>query len=159
MGFSWSLLFCQHTVTQEAEQSLNDPSSTLLRDRRPPVVFQAQVGPRGVEVAGHAHYIYVDNLGVASGRRDTTEAGLDRAVAGLEGHGLLTHEKSVETVASPLGVCWNGDQLHTALTAKRFWRVTQAVRFALSRRAVLGWCWEIWVGHLTFCGLLVRDAL
>ena len=41
----------------------------------------------------------------------------------------------------------------------RFWRVTQAVRFALSRRAMPGRTWDLFVGHLTFCGLVVRDVL
>ena len=34
-----------------------------------------------------------------------------------------------------------------------------AVRYALSRRAVPGWEWEILFGHLTFCFLVNRDAL
>ena len=34
MGFSWSLLFCQHVVSDIAELSLNCPQSVLMLDRQ-----------------------------------------------------------------------------------------------------------------------------
>ena len=65
----------------------------------------------------------------------------------------------MELDASPLGVNFNGSGLFTALSKKRYWRVVQAGRFALSRRALPGWAWEILIGHMTFCGLVCRDVL
>ena len=85
--------------------------------------------------------------------------GLGRIVEGLEQAGLATHEVEVKVQASRLGVCWDGQRHCTALTDKRFWRVTQATRFALSWRALPGWMWELLLGHLTFCGLVRRDIL
>ena len=87
------------------------------------------------------------------------QQGLRQIVNGLETKGLLTHEFTVADTASPLGVSWDGVRHCTALSAKRYWRVAQAVRFALSRRAVPGWCWELLIGHLIFCGLIARDCL
>ena len=76
MGFSWSLLFRQHVVSGIAERSLNCPESVLMRDRQPPAIFRVRQGPSEVEVVGQAHYVYVDNLGVASGSRRDTDSGL-----------------------------------------------------------------------------------
>lgn len=81
-------------------------------------------------------------------------------VAALEARGLETHELSVLSQgATPLGVVFDGKRHFTALTAKRYWRVVQAAKFALSRRAVPGWVWEVLLGHFTFCGLVRRDLL
>ena len=136
MGFSWSLLFCQHVVSDFAERSLNCPESVLMRDRQPPAIFRFRQGPSGVEVTGKAHYVYVDNLGVASGSRRDTDSGVQKIVGGLEAQGLMAHEVSVEVQAGPLGVAWDGARHRTSISRKRFWRVTQAVRFVLSRLRV-----------------------
>ena len=58
--------------------------------------------------------------------------GLGRIVEGLEQAGLATHEVEVKALASPLGVCWNGQRHCTALMDKRFWRrVLNAVHFSM----------------------------
>ena len=147
MGFSWSLLFCQYVLTNIAETSLNAPNSTLMRDRHAPAIFKATRFGGQVIGSGEAHYVYVDNLEVARCRHRSVQQGLQKIVDGLETKGLLTHEFSVADTASPLGVSWDGVRHCTALSAKRYWRVAQAVRFALSRRAVPGWCWELLIGH------------
>ena len=74
--------------------------------------------------------------------------------------GLVTHEQEAATGPSAvLGATVDGTRRETRLTPKRRWRVKMAVRYALSRRAVPGWGWEILLGHLTFCLLVNRDAL
>ena len=121
-----------------------------MRDRQPPAIIRVRQRPRGVEVEKQAHYVYVDNLGVASGSLRDTGSGLQKIVDGLEAQGLKTHEVSVAVQAGPLGVDWDGSRHRTSISHKRFWRVTQAVRFALSRLAVPGWIWELLIGHFTF---------
>ena len=88
------------------------------------------------------------------------EEGLDLVVHALKDTGLKTHEISVDSAtAAPLGVSFNGRDHYTALSFRRCWKVVQAGRYALSRRAMPGWAWKILLGHLTFCGLVCRDVL
>ena len=159
MGFSWSLFFCQHVIQDVACKALDQSRSLLMADRSPPAVFRVGADGTPDVDSSRAHYVYVDNLGLCGCEKKEVESDLGVVVTALESKGLLTHELSVDTTASPLGVVFDGKKHFTALTAKRYWRVCQAAKFALSRRAVPGWVWEVLLGHFTFCGLVRRDLL
>ena len=159
MGFSWSLFFCQHVIQDVACKALDQSRSLLMADRSPPAVFRVGADGTPDVDSSRAHYVYVDNLGLCGCEKKEVESDLGVVVTALESKGLLTHELSVDTTASPLGVVFDGKKHFTVLTAKRYWRVCQAAKFALSRRAVPGWVWEVLLGHFTFCGLVRRDLL
>ena len=110
--------------------------------------------------SGPAACVYVDNLGVITADLERTNEDLSVATTGFDGKGLVTHEQEATTgPATVLGATVDGTRHETRLTPKRRWRVNMAVKYALSRRAVPGWGWEILIGHLTFCFLVNRDAL
>ena len=131
-----------------------------MRDRAPPAVFRMTAEGQPCPDHSRARYVYVDNLGVAGCEQKEVASSLDLVVETLEGQGLSTHELSVASRdAAPLGVVFNGEELYTALSRKRYWNILQAGRYALSRRAVPGWGWEVLLGHFTFAGLVNRDSL
>ena len=101
----------------------------------------------------------MDNFGFLCGSYPVVKESLDGVVKHM-GTKLLTHKVEMhEGGAELLGVCVYGQKLCTRLTNKRLWRTRKAALYALSRRAMPGWVWEILVGHLTFCSLVRRDAL
>ena len=119
MGFSWSLFFCQHVIQDVACKALDQSRSLLMADRSPPAVFRVGADGTPDVDSSRAHYVYVDNLGLCGCEKKEVERDLGVVVTALESKGLLTHELSVDTTASPLGVVFDGKKHFTALTAKR----------------------------------------
>ena len=158
LGFSWALFLCQHIIQDNATRSLAGQHSLLMQDRAPPAVFR--LSKDSVAESSCARARYVDHLGVAGCEKREVEEGLDLVAQALEDTGLKTHKISVDSAtAAPLGVLFNGRNHYTALSPRRCWKVVQAGRYALSRRAMPGWAWEILLGHLILCGLVCRDVL
>ena len=94
-------------------------------------------------------YVYVDNLGVLG----TPAAAVDRAISALVGAfdaaGLQTHERDITTEsATALGVLLDLQTLSARIIPSRLFRLSRALRWALSRRRLPGRSWEVLVGHM-----------
>ncbi len=156
MGFSWSLYFCQ--AIREAKL-LRVPSlhnTQRLTDRGPPAVVAAADSTPGAR----SHYLYVDNMGVLGARRMAVEDSLAETAAAFDDDGLATHEAEVTALdAIAVGVNVNLLKHRVSLSQKRYWRVRQALRFALRCRRLPGHIWEVLIGHATYCGLVERGSL
>ena len=133
-------------------------SAAAVRDHSGPAVIFADPSARATET--HTWYVYVDNMGILGTCRASVAAALGEAVCIFQEVGLLTHEEELFSgEGKVLGSTLDGEKLQTCLTRKRFWRVYQAVHFALNCKKLPGRIWEVLVGHLTFCGLMRRELL
>ncbi|CAK0891104.1 unnamed protein product [Prorocentrum cordatum] len=112
------------------------------------------------EYQGHvSHYVYVDNLGVASTDQPIVTDAIAQLVEGFDQRGLLLHGSSVGTEVETLGAEVSGALWRTRVAQKRFWLIRQALNGLLRRRRLTGWAVEVLVGHCTFAGLLSRGTL
>eukprot|EP00974_Lingulodinium_polyedra_P114563 11091660-Lingulodinium_polyedra.AAC.1 len=85
MGFTWSLYFAQRINESQASLAPSLQCSELMRDRGPPVVFEA--GQQGAKW----HYVYVDNLGVMGDTRPAVGGALSELEDGFGSNGLDLH--------------------------------------------------------------------
>ena len=108
----------------------------------------------------HEHFVYVDNLGCFRSDEKDARRTVSDWVAAFESRELLLHKS--EVVCGPvtvLGSKIDSDQLTMAIKDERLMKVQAAVAGLLARRRTAGWCVEVLLGHLTFCGLANRGIL
>ena len=159
MGFAWSLYFCQVTAEHLVATTTHMATSTVLSDRGSPMVIR--VNRNGaMDVNYHAHYVYVDNIGIFAVNAARTRQLLDSVMDKFNGVGLNIHEDElVMELGESLGNRLMLQAKESTLTRKRFWRVRRGLEYALSRRALPGSVWMIIIGHITFCALVNRDLM
>ena len=108
----------------------------------------------------HEHFVYVDNLGCFCSDEEDAKRTVSEWVTAFESRELLLHKS--EVVCGPvtvLGSKIDGDQLTMAIKDDRLMKVQAAVAGLLARGRTAGWCVEVLLGHLTFCGLANRGIL
>ena len=98
MGFTWSLWAAQRTNEYLVPVACPRLGGVPLSDRGPPLIF----GP-GRPASVIPHYVYVDNLGVASTSRPIVTDSIGQLAEGFGARGLLLHESSVGTDVEALG--------------------------------------------------------
>ena len=159
MGFTWSLYFCQVTGEHQVALTSGMEHSVRMHDKGGPMILRAcrhgAVDPHFV-----SHYVYVDNIGIFSIGSPHTRERLDGVMSHFSELGLQMHEVEIfEDTGETLGTRVSLSGLSSALSKKRYWRVRQGLRYALSRRALPGAIWLILVGHITYCCLTNRDLM
>ena len=159
MGFTWSLYFCQVTGEYQVAKTSEMEHSIRMHDKGGSLILRA--GRHGaVDSSFVSHYLYVDNIGIFSIGAPRTRELLDRVMSHFGGLGLEMHEVEVfEKMGEALGSRLSLSGLSSALSKKRFWRVRQGLRYALSRRALPGAIWMVLIGHVTYCCLANRDLM
>merc|ERR1712194_106201 len=150
MGFSWSLYLAQRAAENVAQTVPRCLSENLVHDRSRPAVFDSADCLR--------YFVYVDNVGVLSGRKGEAKAVLDNICEAMEDRNLTMHEKECGSGSQEiLGVVVDGQAKEATPTAKRRWRLDRGIRWILRRKTVSGKQLEKLLGHATFLVLLGRD--
>ncbi|CAK0851827.1 unnamed protein product, partial [Prorocentrum cordatum] len=154
MGFTWSLWAAQRINECQTSSICSQLRESPLTDRGRPPVFGPSVPKDRV-----SHYVYVDNLGVASTDEPIVTDAIAQLVEGFDQRGLLLHGSSVGAEVEALGAEVSGALWRTRVTQKRFWLIRQALNGLLRRRRLAGWAVEVLGGHCAFAGLLSRGTL
>eukprot|EP00971_Amphidinium_carterae_P101760 2014011-Amphidinium_carterae.1 len=151
MGFSWSLHFAQHCVSQIVRGAPGLRDTMDLGDG---------VGLKRVSLGDTLQYTYVDNIGVLGDNPKRVSDLRKSATGALDAIGLTTHELS-EAVSTDeaLGICIDGKTRQATLSEKRFGRLRGALFWILQQQRVNGKQLEVLVGHLTFAFMLNRPLL
>ena len=155
MGWSWSLFFAQAINSYQLARSLVGVKPLVMSDRGLPLVFRP--GQPGITVGS---YVYVDNLGVMS----DDPALVSREIQGVQKHfnglGLDIHELEVNDVLGvALGIAVHVGEFETRTEHHRWWTLKVALTALLQRQKVAGWEVELYLGHMTFVGLMSREVL
>lgn len=106
------------------------------------------------------HYVYVDNLGIASPHRAVVSEALAQLTPAFDGQGLVLHPGEIQHEdIQALGVSMRGDLMASRVTARRHYRLRQAIVAVLRRKHISGRLLEVVLGHITFCCLCNRQLL
>ncbi|CAK0896185.1 unnamed protein product, partial [Prorocentrum cordatum] len=154
MGSTWRPRAARRINESQVMEMCPRLARSPLTDRGRPPVF----GP--ADPVGHAaHYVCVDNPGVASTSEPLVSDAVHQVVRGFDERGLLLRGSSASVEAKALGAEVSGPRWMTMVAQKRFWLIRQAINGLLRRRRLTGWAVEVLVGQCTYAGLLARGTL
>ena len=148
MGWPWSLHYCQLVVKNVVEQALGP--SRVIEDRRGGIVLS-----KFLPTAGAA---YVGNFAVFGLNCKTVDSVLNALVDGFGKLGLPVHEITPASMHSQF-VGLDINQRIVSLKPPRLWKLRQAVRAVLRRRATSGDALRVIAGHLTWAMMTKRESL
>eukprot|EP00971_Amphidinium_carterae_P352254 6492510-Amphidinium_carterae.1 len=152
MGMTWSLYFAQQVSERIVRRALHMYTPKFFSLQGDQVILD---GEREIGV-----YVYVDNIGVLTGRSDVADECIQRVESELRAAGLPIHEsEGAQKDASVLGVDLNGRDGVFNVSRKRLWRIKYVGEWLLKRGKVRGQQLECWLGHCTFAAMLRRGLL
>ena len=148
MGWSWGLRYCQLVVKNVVEQVVGP--SRVIEDRRGGIVLS-----KSLPTAGAA---YVDNFAVFGLYSNSVDSELNALVDDFGKLGLPVHEITPASMHSNfVGLDINRGTV--SLKPSRLWKLRQAVRAVLRRRAISGDALRVIAGHLTWAMMTKRESL
>ena len=154
-GFSWSLYFAQRANEEMCRRCSVLGRSIISNDRGQPIVLRLS----GTGEVAH-YYVYVDNLGVLHQDLSLVKKAMAELQDAFNSRGLLLHTTDISEGATlALGCIVEGEKFRSRINPVRLWRLYKAISGLLHRGRCSGQVMEIFVGHLTFVGLMWRGSL
>eukprot|EP00971_Amphidinium_carterae_P017386 342789-Amphidinium_carterae.3 len=150
MGWSWSVYFAQ-----EASQSIMLEGTGIQRD----LLMTDLCADMRLGVAPR-HYVYIDNLGLIGFRRYEVCQVAESCKEVFRKKQLELHDESnTVTEVDVLGVSLSAERGCVRVSAKKFFKVWNAIGQLLRKGSATGEQMQMLVGHMTFVGLIERSCL